>query len=154
MLRISKRYYNEVIAHCRSAYPKEACGILAGAVAQGLTPNDQRRVVVAVYPMRNVEDSPIGYAMDPKEQLAVEKQMRVRGQHMLGVYHSHTASEAYPSSVDVSLAISPDVSYVLISLKDQRQPIMKSYRIEGAAIQPEAVEVGERGFLVEPSADH
>ena len=154
MLKLSKPFYEEMVAHCRSAYPKEACGILAGAVAQRLTPNDQRRVVVAVYPMRNVEDSPIGYSMDPKEQLAVEKQMRTRGQNMLGIYHSHTASEAYPSSVDVSLAISPDVSYVLIALKDQRQPIMKSYRIEGAVIQSEAVEVGGRGFLVEPSADH
>ena len=91
--------------------------------------------------MRNVEDSPIGYAMDPKEQLQVEKQIRQRGQQMVGIYHSHTASAAYPSSVDVSLAISPDVSYVLVSLKEPLRPELKSYRIDGARVSPEEVVV-------------
>jgi proteasome lid subunit RPN8/RPN11 len=86
-----------------------------------------------------VEDSPIGYSMDPKEQLRVEKQMRARGQRMAGIYHSHTASEAYPSSVDVRLAISPELSYVLVSLQDRLRPVLKSYRIDGTAITPEEV---------------
>ena len=151
MLRIQRTLHDAVIAHCQRDYPKEACGILAG---HRQPRPGQTSDVAQVYPMTNMEQSAIGYSMDPKEQLAVEKQMRMQGQNMLGIYHSHTASEAYPSSVDVSLAISPDVSYVLISLKDQRQPIMKSYRIEGTAIRSEAVEVGGRGFLIEPSADH
>jgi len=133
MLTISKTLYEEVVAHCRSRYPKEACGILAG----------QDGVVAQVYPMTNVEDSPISYAMDPKEQLQIEKQMRRRGQRMVGIYHSHTASEAHPSSVDVRLAISPDVSYVLVSLKDPKQPDFKSYRIEGTAITSEPCRIGE-----------
>ncbi len=95
--------------------------------------------VTQVYPMRNVEDSPIGYSMDPKAQLLVEKQMRSRSQRMLAVFHSHTASDAYPSSVDVRLAISPDISYVLISLKDREKPIFKSYRIDGTTITEEPV---------------
>ncbi len=81
-LTIPKAFVDEMIAHCRSRYPKEACGILAG----------QEGVVAQVYPMTNTEDSPIGYAMDPKEQLAVEKKMRERGQRMAGIYHSHTSS--------------------------------------------------------------
>ena len=96
-------------------------------------------VVAQVYPMTNVEDSPIGYAMDPKEQLVIEKQMRQRHQTMLGIYHSHTASDAYPSSVDVRLAISPDVSYVLASLKDRQRPVVKSYRIDGTRVTEEEV---------------
>ena len=132
MLRISRALYDEVIVHCKSRYPKEACGYLA-AGASG--------AVVQVYPMTNVEDSPIGYAMDPKEQLLIEKQMRQRGQQMAGIYHSHTASAAYPSSVDVSLAISPDVSYVLVSLQDQAHPAFKSYRIEGQRITEEPVQI-------------
>jgi len=95
--------------------------------------------VVAVYPMTNVEDSAVGYAMDPKEQLALERTMRDRGQRLVGIYHSHTATEAYPSSVDVSLAISPEVSYALVSLKDRQQPVLKSYRIDGARITAEDV---------------
>jgi proteasome lid subunit RPN8/RPN11 len=131
MLTMLRTLHDEVIAHCRRAYPKEACGLLAG----------KDGVVAQVYPMTNVEDSPIGYAMDPKEQLAIEKQMRQRGQRMIGIYHSHTASDAYPSSVDVSLAISPDVSYVLVSLKDRSRPDVKSYRIEATQVTPEDVKV-------------
>ena len=129
MLRISQALVDEVIAHCRSRYPKEACGILVG----------RREIIEQVYTMTNTEDSPIGYAMDPKEQLRVEKTMRQHGQRMLAIFHSHTASEAYPSSVDVSLAISPEISYVLVSLKRQEQPDFKSYRIDGATITPEDI---------------
>ena len=129
-LRLQRDRHDEVIAHCRSAYPKEACGILA-AGTDG--------VIAQVYPMTNVEDSPIGYAMDPKEQLALEQRMRRRGQRMTGIYHSHTASDAYPSSVDVRLAISPEISYVLVSLKDRAQPVLKSYRIDGTTVSEEPV---------------
>jgi proteasome lid subunit RPN8/RPN11 len=128
-LRLSAALQAEVVAHCRSRYPKEACGLLAG---QGGT-------VSQVYPMRNVEDSPIGYAMDPREQLQIEKQMRKLGQQLLGIFHSHTASAAYPSSVDVRLALSPELSYVLVSLQDQAHPEVKSYRIDGQQITPEPV---------------
>ena len=132
MLRISQALYDEVIAHCRRHYPKEACGILAGLAG----------VVSRVYPMANVEDSPIGYSLDPNEQLQVDKQMRQQQEQMVGIFHSHTATAAYPSPVDVRLAISPDVSYVLVSLKDQQQPELKSYRIDGTRITPEDVVVG------------
>ncbi|MBI4004149.1 MAG: M67 family metallopeptidase [Candidatus Omnitrophica bacterium] len=130
-LAIPARIRDEIVAHCQQAHPKEACGLLAAAAAGG--------AIVHVYPMRNVEDSPIGYSMDPKEQLQVEKQMRSRGQRLAAIYHSHTASAAYPSSVDVSLALSPDVSYVLVSLKDRAQPVFKSYRIDGQRIEEEPV---------------
>ncbi len=129
MVTLSAALQDEMIAHCRSRYPKEACGLLAG----------RDGTAEQVYPMTNVEDSPIGYSMDPKEQLTIEKQMRQRGQRMVGIFHSHTSSDAYPSSVDVSLAISPDISYVLVSLKDQATPDVKSYRIEGTTITPEKV---------------
>ena len=127
VLMLAKRLYDEIVAHCRRQYPKEACGILAG----------HDGVVKQVYPMTNVEGSPIGYSMDPREQLHVEKTMRQHGQRMVGVYHSHTASPAYPSSVDVHLAVSPDISYVLVSLMRKDDPVLKSYRIEGALITPE-----------------
>ena len=133
MLRISRALYGEVIAHCRSRYPKEACGVLAG----------QGEVVTRVYPMTNLEDSPIGYAMDPREQLHLEKTMRQQGERLIGIYHSHTASDAYPSSVDVGLAISPDVSYVIVSLKDPQQPELKCFRIDGSRVTPEPHEVSK-----------
>ena len=127
MLRIARTLHDEVIAHCRSCYPKEACGLLAG----------QREQVTRIYPMTNLEDSPIGYAMDPREQLRVESAMRRQGERCLGIYHSHTASDAYPSPVDIELAVSPDVSYVLVSLKDRERPVVQSFRIDGARVTPE-----------------
>ena len=130
-LRLPKVLHDEMIAHCQREYPKEACGLLAAAIVGG--------PVVQVYPMHNVEDSPIGYSMDPKEQLQVEKQMRSRGQRLAAIYHSHTASDAYPSSVDMSLAISPDISYVLVSLKDREHPVLKSYRIDRTTVTEEPV---------------
>ena len=131
MLRIPKTLCEDMIAHCRSAYPKEACGLLAG----------RDGVVEQVYLMTNVEDSPIGYSMDPKEQLQVMKAMRERRQEMLAIYHSHTASAAYPSPVDVRLAVYPEVSYVLVSLKEQARPEIKSYQIQDRRITAENLQV-------------
>ncbi len=127
MITIGAAQLDEMIAHCQQHYPKEACGFLAG--------RDGR--VEQVYAMRNVDDSPISYTMDPLEQLRVEKRMRAAGQQLLGIYHSHTASAAYPSPVDVSLAVYPEVAYVLVSLMDHTKPEAKSYRIVERTIAPD-----------------
>ena len=129
MLKISKALSEEIIAHCQSLYPKEACGMLAGREGR----------VEQVYSMTNVDLSPISYQMDPKEQLRVMKQMRQAGQQMLAIYHSHTASPAYPSPVDVRLAVYPEVAYILVSLQDRAQPQLRSYRIVDRAIAEEDV---------------
>jgi proteasome lid subunit RPN8/RPN11 len=142
MLRISRALYDEVIGYCQRAYPKEACGVLAGRIAT-IVSGGQERAAVWVYPMDNVEQSAIGYQMNPSEQLLVMKQMRQREQEMIGIYHSHTASAAYPSPVDVSLAISPDISYVLVSLKNREHPQLKSYHIDDNRVTEEDVVIGE-----------
>ena len=118
-LKLPRAAYREIIEHGQREYPKEACGILGG--------KDGR--VEQVYPMTNVDGSPISYQMYPKEQLQVMKRMRQAGQQMLAIYHSHTASPAYPSPVDVKLAAYPDVAYVLVSLQDRAHPQLHSYRI-------------------------
>lgn len=120
-----------MIEHTQKHFPKEACGFLIA---------DEGNKVVRIQSMHNVEDSPIGYSMEPKEQLLVEKDLRQRKEKIIGIYHSHTASDAYPSSVDVRLAISPDISYILVSLKDRQKPVVKSYRIEGEAIIAEPIQ--------------
>jgi len=129
MLLLPQACYEEVLDHCRRDYPKEACGMLAGREGR----------VEQVYSMTNVDLSPISYQMDPKEQLRVMKQMRQAGQQMLAIYHSHTASPAYPSPVDVRLAVYPEVAYILVSLQDRAQPQLRSYRIVDRAIAEEDV---------------
>ena len=132
-LQIPKPLYDQLVLHCRQVWPKEeACGFLI-ANAGGW--------IEKVYPMTNVEHSPIGYSMDPKEQLRVERELRQHGQKIVGIYHSHIATEAYPSTVDTSHAISPDISYVIVSFKDVRSPDVRSYRIDGAAVTGEDVRV-------------
>lgn len=130
-LMLSKVVQETMIAHAQERYPKEACGFLIA---------NEGNKIVRIQTMRNVDDSPIGYSMEPKEQFLVEKQLRQRKEQIVGIYHSHTASDAYPSSVDVSLAISPDISYVLVSLKDRQTPDIKSYRIKGETIIPEPIQ--------------
>ena len=67
--------------------------------------------------------------------------MCVLRQRLIAIFHSHTASDAYPSSVDVRLAISPDIAYVLVSLKDRQHPVLKSYTIEGQRISEHPVTI-------------
>ena len=131
MLQLPRALYEEIVAHCQARYPKEACGILAGA----------KGTVERVFPMTNVDDSPISYAFDPNEHLRVHKAMADGKLDLLAIYHSHTTSAAYPSPVDVARAsepgvalLMPDVHYVLVSLKDRLHPDIKNYTIrEGQA---------------------
>ncbi len=141
-LYVVRADYDSILAHCQQASPKEACGLLAGS--RVLAPGQPDRLVAQVYRMTNVENTAIGYSMDPREQLRVEKIMRQGNQYLLGIYHSHTATEAFPSPVDVSLALSPELSYVLVSLKDKTQPVLNSYRIDGQTVEREQVVVEDK----------
>ena len=132
MLRMPRTLYDAMIEHCRREAPKEACGLLAG---QGGT-------VTRVYPMRNVEQSPISYAMDPREQLRVQKAMRAEETAPLGIYHSHTASPAYPSPTDVQLAYDPDALYVVVSLAGPQAPAAQAFRIRDGRIREDDLQVG------------
>jgi len=134
-LSVTQDAYEQMIAHCQRDYPREACGLLAGRGNAASKP----------YSMRNVEESPISYQMDPKEQLTVMKRMRQADEQMLAIYHSHTASAAYPSPVDVRFAVYPDVSYVVVSLVDRQRPEVRSFRIVEGRISEEDLRVsGER----------
>jgi len=138
MLRLPRKLYDEVIAHCQQEYPKEACGILAG----------RDGTVEQVFAMTNVDNSPISYALDPVEHLRVEKQIRQAGLQALAIYHSHTATQAIPSPVDVARAsepgvelLMPDVGYVLVSLQHRASPVMKNYKIRSRQILPDELQL-------------
>lgn len=118
-LLISRELFNQMVTHCREAYPNEACGILAGAGSR----------VTHVYPMTNAEPSPVSYFMEPKEQFRVMKELRKECLAMLAIFHSHPQSPAYPSAKDVSLAFYDDAVYVIISLMNQDDPVIKAYTI-------------------------
>ena len=133
MLYLSKAQKEQLIEHSKREAPYEACGILAGPAGK----------VKKIYPMTNAEKSRETFLMDPPEQFKVMKEMRNSGIEMVGIYHSHPETDAYPSAHDVELACYPDISYVIISLKHNGKPAsLRSFRIRDKKISEEEVKIG------------
>lgn len=129
MLTITEPIHDLLIAHAREDFPFEACGILGG----------DEGVVSEHYPMVNTDQSNEHFMMEPKEQFDVVKDLRAKGKKMLAIYHSHPETPARPSEEDIRLALTPDISYVIISLVDPDHPVMKSFRIEQGRVEPEEI---------------
>jgi len=125
----------QMVAHARRDHPDEACGILAG-------PDGSDRPERFV-PMENAERSPTFYRFDSMEQLRVYKEMDAADEVPVVVYHSHTATEPYPSRTDISLAQEPFAHYVLIGTRDPEQHELRSYRIVDGEVTEEEVQVVE-----------
>ena len=138
MLYLSKQQAEQLIAQAKKEAPNEACGILAGPP---LAEAGEQKRIEKIYPMTNQDQSAVSFFMDPQEQLRVIKEIRSLGLEMVGIYHSHPQSQAYPSTRDVSLAFYPETSYVIVSLKDQDKPTIKSFKIIKGKISEEEVKV-------------
>ena len=130
MLRIGERGYTAMVAHALDGLPNEACGLLAGAPGHGKAQ--------VVYRCRNEADSAKLYTVDSRDYLAADRDAEANGMEIIGVYHSHTHTEAYPSPTDVKQAPDPGWHYVIVSLKDP-EPVVRSYRIVDGKITEEPV---------------
>jgi proteasome lid subunit RPN8/RPN11 len=97
--------------------------------------------------MINADRSPTFFRFEPQEQFALYKQMSAAGEEIIVVYHSHTATEAYPSRTDVSLASEPQAHYVIVSTAESGAsagPVsVRSFRIVDAAVTEEEIDVTE-----------
>ena len=122
-----------IVAHARNDHPDEACGIIAGPEGSD-TPT-------RLIPMTNAERSPTFYRFDSGEQLKVWRAMENADEVPVVIYHSHTATEAYPSRTDISYASEPDAHYVLVSTRDPDDHELRSYRIVDGDVAEEAVEI-------------
>lgn len=131
MISLSKELFLQIVKHCKEELPDEACGIMAGK-------ND---TVEKVFEMINADKSPENFIMDPAEQLKVMKELRNIGLEMAGIYHSHVASEAYPSARDIELAFYPEARYCIVTLKDKDNPRMRAFRIKEGKITEEEVSI-------------
>lgn len=134
MLVLPEALREAIIAHARADHPDEACGLLAGPEATG---QPQRHI-----PMTNAARSPTFHEYDPGEQLAVWRELERRGEEPVVFYHSHTATEAYPSRTDISLAAEPGAHYVIVSTRDPDRTELRSFRIGGGAVTEEEVRPG------------
>ena len=122
-------FFKEILDQGLREFPNECCGLIA---ADGGVP-------VKVFPMTNVDASPVTYRLDGKEQLQTFDQIDAQGWDLWAIYHSHTHSEAYPSETDRKLAFYPDSRYVLLSLEDREHPVLRSFFIDqdGQVIEEE-----------------
>jgi proteasome lid subunit RPN8/RPN11 len=125
-----------MVAHARRDHPDEACGILAGAEGSD---RPERHI-----PMANAERSPTFYRFDSYEQLTMWRALDDADEVPVVIYHSHTATEAYPSRTDVKLAAEPDAHYVLLSTRDPERHELRSYRIVDGEVTEEPVDIVEQ----------
>ena len=145
MLQIRRDLVEEIVAHARRDHPDEACGVIAGPEG---TDRPERFV-----PMTNAARSPTFYEFDSMEQLRLQREMDRNGEVPVVIYHSHTATEAYPSRTDIKLAQEPDAHYVLVSTRHPEQYELRSYRIVDEQVTEEPVEVVESYLFSHTGAD-
>ena len=133
MLVIASDTVDEIVAHARRDHPDEACGVVTGPIGSD---RPQRLV-----PMVNAARSPTFYEFDSLDLLRLYRDMDDRDEEPVVVYHSHTATEAYPSRTDIAYASEPGAHYVLVSTREPDTVEFRSYRIVDAAVTEEEVRV-------------
>jgi len=123
-----------MIAHCLESAPEEGCGLLVG--------EKESNQVTAVQPTRNEAASARIYVVDSRDHLRIDREADAAQLEVIGVFHSHPHTDAWPSPTDVAQAPEPDWHYVVVSLRHEL-PSVRSYRIAGGNISEESVVVLE-----------
>ncbi len=127
---IPTNFQHEIMAWCLKCLPEEGCGLLIGDM--------DLRLVQDVYFSRNAAQSAKLYSIDGKDYLRADRRAESDNREIMGVFHSHTHTDPYPSATDVELAPDPNWHYVLVSLRHD-VPIMRSYRIVSSSITEEPI---------------
>jgi proteasome lid subunit RPN8/RPN11 len=134
VLKLRRDLYDAIVAHARRDHPDEACGVLAGPAG-----SDRPERFV---PMLNAARSPTFFEFDSKDLFELYKEVDERDEEIVVIYHSHTATEAYPSRTDIQFgSLSPDAHWVLVSTRDPETVEFRSFRIADGEVTEEPVEV-------------
>jgi proteasome lid subunit RPN8/RPN11 len=126
MIFIPSSILDAILTQARNELPDEACGLLVGKLSE----------VVKQYPLTNIDHSPEHFSFDPKEQFQVLREARSQGLRIIANYHSHPKSPARPSEEDIRLAFDPDIIYIILSLQDRENPIIKAFSIQEGKVEP------------------
>ncbi|MFL5898033.1 MAG: M67 family metallopeptidase [Solirubrobacterales bacterium] len=117
-MKISQQLVDEMVSHAREDLPNECCGMIGGRDGEA----------TRVVRVENAAASPLRYEMDPQGQYDALKAIEGAGDELVGIYHSHTRSAAYPSQTDVNEAVMwPEQVYVIVSLEDTDAPAVRAY---------------------------
>lgn len=134
-MQLRRDLVEAIVAHARRDHPDEACGVIAGPAG-----SDRAERFV---PMVNAARSPTFYEFDPIDLLKLYRELDANDEVPVVIYHSHTATEAYPSRTDISLAAEPDAHYVLVSTREPDTHELRSYRIVDGVVTEEPIDVVE-----------
>lgn len=131
MLKIPKAIQEAIVSQALEEDPNECCGLLSGV----------GETVSLHYRIRNQDQSPTTYLMDPKEQIHAFADMRDHQIDLLAIYHSHTHTPAWPSATDIRLAYYPECYYLIISLQEKKTPQMRLFRIIDGKVTEKEFEI-------------
>jgi [CysO sulfur-carrier protein]-S-L-cysteine hydrolase len=135
VLELRQDLYDAIVAHARRDHPDEACGVIAGPEG-----SDRPERIV---PMLNAARSPTFFEFDSMDLFRLYKEVDERGEEIVVIYHSHTATEAYPSRTDIQYGtLNPDAHWVLVSTRDPEVVELRSFRIVDGVVTEEPVSVG------------
>ena len=134
MLQLTPELFERIAAQGCVGKPLEICGFLAGVRTSA-----DEATVQDVYPIDSDDRSEVTYSMNPVQQLRAMKEIGARGLEIVGIYHTHPATEPYPSKTDVEQAhwgdtddlMYPGYSYLIVSLRDVENPEPRSFKIQG-----------------------
>lgn len=136
MLYLKKQSYDIIVNHGITGLPNEACGLIAGTVS------GDNKYIEKVYLLTNIDASNEHFSMDPREQLAAVKDIRTNGLSLLGNFHSHPESPSRPSEEDKRLAYDTKADYLILSLMNQKEPILKAFLInQNKEVTEELIEI-------------
>ena len=134
-LRLAQDQYRTIVGHSYDGLPNEACGLLIGPVVD----DEPRGTVTEVRPCRNEDESALTYRLDSRDFMAALRAAEDRGEGLVGCWHSHTHTDAYPSPTDIEQAKwYPEWAYVIVSLRDG-DPVLRAYRIRDGALTASAL---------------
>ena len=132
-MRIKQELIDEIVAHSRDDLPNECCGLIGG----------KDGTATSVHRARNAAGTWLRYELHPTDQLKIMNRIEEDGEDLVGIYHSHTKSEAYPSQTDINLAEGwPDPLYLISSLQHPDSPVVRAFAIRDGEVDEVELDVG------------
>lgn len=126
LLKLTQNQVAEIFSHARQAFPQECCGLLGGSRGDGLASS--------VYRLTNAAENPlVEYEAAPAELFKAQREMRLRGEKLLGIYHSHPLEDVpAPSETDVRRAFYPEAIYFIVGCANNKtdEYILRGFRLD------------------------